>query len=154
MTFSPGDREPLIPKLLDLYRNDPDAGIHGSAEWVLRQWKQDDTLEAADAELSQLKDPGQRRWFVNSRRQTFAKIEGPVEFRMGSPENEPDRSYNETPDRRVITPPTMLQRTLLGASLKRGWTDPIHDADLLLVDLDLLHQSPNDLPSRVPVRLL
>jgi hypothetical protein len=38
-TFSPGDRQPLIPKLLDLYRNDPDAGIHGSAEWVLRQWK-------------------------------------------------------------------------------------------------------------------
>ena len=45
----------------------------------------------------------QRRWFVNSRRQTFVKIEGPVEFRMGSPENEPDRSYNETPDRRVIS---------------------------------------------------
>jgi formylglycine-generating enzyme required for sulfatase activity len=102
-TFSPADREPLIPKLLDLYRNDPDAGIHGSAEWLLRQWKQDDTLEAADAELSQLKDPGQRRWFVNSRRQTFAKIEGPVEFRMGSPNNEPDRFYNETPERRVIS---------------------------------------------------
>jgi hypothetical protein len=48
----------------------------------------------------------------------------------------------------------MLQRTLLGASLKRGRTDPIHDADLLLVDLDLLHQSTKDLPSRVPVRLL
>ena len=65
-TFSPGDREPLIPKLLDLYRNDPDTGIHGAAEWILRQWKQDDTLEAADAELSQLKDPGRaalvRQW--------------------------------------------------------------------------------------------
>jgi hypothetical protein len=53
-----------------------------------------------------------------------------------------------------MTPPTMLQRTLLGAPLKRGWTDPIHDADLLLVDLDLLHQGPNDLPSRGPVRSL
>jgi formylglycine-generating enzyme required for sulfatase activity len=102
-TFSPADRDPLIPKLLDRYRTDPDAGIHGSAEWVLRQWKQDDALEAADAELRQLKDPGQRRWFVNSRRQTFVKIEGPVEFRMGSPENEPDRSYSETPDRRIIS---------------------------------------------------
>ncbi len=59
-----------------------------------------------------------------------------------------------TPQGGVITPPTMLQRTLLGASLKRGRTDPIHDADLLLVDLDLLHQSTDDLPSRVPVRLL
>src|SRR5271165_5310722 len=54
----------------------------------------------------------------------------------------------------LTTPPTMLQRTLLGASLKRGRTNPIHDADLLLVDLDLLHQGPNDLPSRIPVRLL
>ncbi len=54
----------------------------------------------------------------------------------------------------VITPPTMLQTTLLGASLKRGWTDSIHDAHLLFVDFDLLHQRPNDLPSRVPVRLL
>ena len=59
-----------------------------------------------------------------------------------------------TPQGGPITPPTMLQRTLLGASLKRGRTDPIHDADLLLVDLDLLHQSTDDLPSRVPVRLL
>src|SRR5215469_532728 len=55
---------------------------------------------------------------------------------------------------RVVTPPTTLQRTLLGASLKRVGADPIHDADLLLADLDLLHQSPNDLPSLGPVRLL
>src|SRR5208337_1672615 len=27
--LSPGEREPLINKLLDLYRNDPDSGIHG-----------------------------------------------------------------------------------------------------------------------------
>ena len=31
--LSPGEREPLIGKLLDLYRNDPDGGIHGAAEW-------------------------------------------------------------------------------------------------------------------------
>jgi hypothetical protein len=59
-----------------------------------------------------------------------------------------------SPQGAVITPPTTLQRTLLGAPLKRGWADPVHDADLVLVDLDLLHQSPNDLPSRGPVRLL
>src|SRR5215203_6552730 len=52
------------------------------------------------------------------------------------------------------TPPTMLRTTLLGAPFKRGGTDPIHDAHLLLVDLDPLHQGPDDLPSRVPVRLL
>ena len=37
--LSLGEREPSIGKLLDLYRNDPDAGIHGAAEWTLRQWK-------------------------------------------------------------------------------------------------------------------
>jgi RNA-directed DNA polymerase len=54
----------------------------------------------------------------------------------------------------VITPPTMLRRTLLGAPFKRGRTDSIHDPHLLLVDLDLLDQRPDHLPPRVPVRLL
>src|SRR5262245_57746003 len=71
------------------------------------------------------------------------------------------RTFQPTMNRRLLmlarsgerTPPTMLQTTLLGAFLKRGWTHAIHDADLLLVDLDLLHQSPNDLPPRRPVRL-
>ena len=47
-----------------------------------------------------VKDRGERRWFVNSQGQTFAVIEGPVEFRMGSPPNEPDRDADETPHRR------------------------------------------------------
>ena len=51
--LSPGEREPLIGKLLDLYRNDPDAGIHGAAEWTLRQWKQQEKLKELDAELMQ-----------------------------------------------------------------------------------------------------
>ena len=40
--LSPGEREPLIARLLDLYENDPDAGIHGAAEWALRRWEQQD----------------------------------------------------------------------------------------------------------------
>ena len=47
-----------------------------------------------------LKDRGDRRWFVNSQGQTFAVIEGPVEFRMGSPPTEPERNRrrrNPTP---------------------------------------------------------
>ncbi len=92
--LSAGEREPLIGKLLDLYRNDPDSGVHGAAEWTLRQWKQQERLTELDAELSKLKERGERRWFVNSQGQTFAAIEGPVEFRMGSPPSEPER--NET----------------------------------------------------------
>ena len=38
--LSPDKREPLVEQLLEMYRNDPDAGIHGAAEWTLRRWKQ------------------------------------------------------------------------------------------------------------------
>jgi formylglycine-generating enzyme required for sulfatase activity len=101
--LSSGEREPMIAKLLELYRNDPDAGIQGAAEWTLRQWNEHDKLKAADAALVQLKDRGDRRWMVNSQGQTFALIEGPVEFRMGSPATEPDRYARfELPHRRVI----------------------------------------------------
>jgi len=100
--LSPGEREPLLGKLLALYRNDPDAGIHGAVKWTLRQWKQPEKLLAVDAELSKLKDKGKRRWYVNRQGQTFIIVEGPVEFRMGSPSSEPDRTADETPHRRVI----------------------------------------------------
>ena len=102
--LSPGEREPLISKLLDLYRNDPDSGIHGAAEWTLRQWKQQEKLKELDAELMKLKDWGDRRWFVNSQGQTFAVIEGPVEFRMGSPPTDTERFAGNEPPRRMAIP--------------------------------------------------
>jgi serine/threonine protein kinase/formylglycine-generating enzyme required for sulfatase activity/tetratricopeptide (TPR) repeat protein len=100
--LSPGEREPLTAKLLDLYRNDPDAGIHGAAEWTLRKWGQQGKLKELDAQLMKVKDWGERRWFINGQGQTFAVIEGPVEFRMGSPPTETDRYASETPRRMVI----------------------------------------------------
>lgn len=99
--LSPGEREPLIARLLDLYENDPDAGIHGAAEWTLRQWEQPARLKEIDARLKG-KDKGTRRWYVNGQGQTLVLIEGPVEFRMGSPPDEPDRDPGETPHPRVI----------------------------------------------------
>ncbi len=93
--LSPGEQEPLTRKLLDLYRNDPDAGIHGAAEWTLRQWKQHEKLKELDAELTKLQDRSDRRWYLNSQGQTFALIERPVEFAMGSPPTEPYRNADE-----------------------------------------------------------
>ena len=94
--LSAAEREPLAARLLDLYRNDPDSGIHGAAEWVLRRWGQREKLEALNVELRMLPDRGGRRWFVNGQGQTFAVIDGPVEFSMGSPTTEPDRQVVET----------------------------------------------------------
>ena len=101
--LSPSEREPLVGKLLNLYRNDPDSGIHGAAAWTLRQWGQQEKLKEQDAQLMMIKDWGVRRWYVNRQGQTFAVIDGQVEFRMGSPPTEPNRDSNtETPRRMVI----------------------------------------------------
>ena len=101
-SLSPGERQPLIDKLLSLYQTDPDAGIHGAAEWTLRRWGQQDRLKERDDELTKVKEWGERRWHVNGQGQTFAVIDGPVEFDMGSPPTEPERFDNELLHKRVI----------------------------------------------------
>ena len=100
--LSPDKREPLVEHLLEMYRNDPDAGIHGAAEWMLRRWKQKEKLAAIDVELKKLKDRGNRRWYVNREGQTFVVNDGPVEFSMGSPRSEPDRRDSENLHRKRI----------------------------------------------------
>jgi formylglycine-generating enzyme required for sulfatase activity len=102
--WSPGEREPIIVKLLDLYHSDPDAGIHGAAEWTLRKWGQNEKVKDVDAQLMNQKDGGERRWFINGSGQTFAVIQGPVEFRMGSPPTETGRFPQTEPPRHIIIP--------------------------------------------------
>ena len=48
------------------------------------------------------KDRGERRWYVNGQGQTFALVAGPVEFDMGSPQDEPERTNDLTRHRQVI----------------------------------------------------
>jgi len=86
--------EKLRARLLELYRNDPDAGIHGAAEWLLRQWNDKDAL-AAVKDLETGKAQGQRRWYVNGQGQTLSIISGPVKFSMGSPLSEEGRQTSD-----------------------------------------------------------
>jgi len=102
--LSPGEREPLCRDLLNLYRNDPDSGIHGAAEWTLRQWKQQEKLRDLDNELMSLKDWGERRWYINQQGQTYIMVHGPVEFRIGSPPTEPNRNATKETPRRLLIP--------------------------------------------------
>src|SRR5208283_6195057 len=59
--LSPDKREPLMEHLREMYRNDPDAGIHGAAEWTLRRWRQEKALKEVDADLRRQQDRGHRR---------------------------------------------------------------------------------------------
>ncbi len=97
-------RETLIPMLLRLYREEPDPGLHGAAEWLLRRWKQEEKLRDIDKALASRgrQPPEGRRWYVNGQGQTFVLIPGPVEFIMGSPRTEADRESG--PEGRVEMP--------------------------------------------------
>ena len=102
--FPPAERKALIAKLLDIYRTDPDSGLHGAADWLLRQkgWDQGDQLAKIDTELpvnekrfQARKETDKRQWYVNSQGQTLVILKTDKPFLMGSPEGEPERSDNE-----------------------------------------------------------
>jgi formylglycine-generating enzyme required for sulfatase activity len=109
----PAMRQPLIEKLLQMYENEPDAGLHGAAEWLLRKWGQGQRMDAVveklksnEKQLQERKSLDQRQWYVNTQKQTFVVVDatGPrAEFLIGStPASDPDRSANELQQRRHI----------------------------------------------------
>jgi eukaryotic-like serine/threonine-protein kinase len=97
-----GDRESFVTELKDFYRTARDPGLHASATWLLRQWKQEDWLHQVDQEWAKDKEQRQKRirdilaslakekgqalpqWYVTSQGQTMVVIAGPEEFMMGS----------------------------------------------------------------------
>ena len=100
------ERQPLVEKLLGVFENEPDPGLHAAAEWLLRCWKQGDRLQAVLDKLRPKGPPSRapadgRPWFVNSQGQTFVVLDA-GEFTMGSPaapNAEPGRATDETQHR-------------------------------------------------------
>jgi formylglycine-generating enzyme required for sulfatase activity len=85
-------RQALLPRLTELYRDDADAGIHGAADWLLRQWGQQKKLKEIDTALTKRDEnvakkgnpPADgRRWYVNGQQQTMVFFPQPGVFRMG-----------------------------------------------------------------------
>jgi formylglycine-generating enzyme required for sulfatase activity len=76
------EREALVPRLLEWYRDDPDPGIHGAAGWLLRRWQQQGKVEAIDRKLAVGKVEGKRRWYVSRQGQTLVVVP-PGEFETG-----------------------------------------------------------------------
>jgi formylglycine-generating enzyme required for sulfatase activity len=126
----PGEREPLVARLLALYRDDADVGLHSAIDWLLRQkWDKAKEITAIDAELAAARGRlvlvrglasagqsppfgrmvgpllpappvGKKDWYVNGEGQTYAVVRGPVEFTLGSPLTEPDRVVINEPPHR------------------------------------------------------
>jgi serine/threonine protein kinase/formylglycine-generating enzyme required for sulfatase activity len=71
--------------LLDLYRNDPDSGVHSAVDWLLRRWGLVDPARLREVDRELAGPPrADRDWFVNPWGMTFAIIRGPVTFSMGA----------------------------------------------------------------------
>lgn len=70
-------RERLSNRLQELYRDDPDSGIHGAAEWVLRTSGMEQTLQQIEQPLMTGKPEGSRQWYINRQNQTMAVIVKP-----------------------------------------------------------------------------
>lgn len=70
----PVERAELVPRLLELYRDDPDPGIHGAVDWLLRQWGQEEKVGQIDCELATGEVVGHRRWYVNGEGQTLVLV--------------------------------------------------------------------------------
>jgi formylglycine-generating enzyme required for sulfatase activity len=89
--LSLAERELWIPDLEKMYREDPDAGIHGAAAWLLREWGQAGKLAEMDQEL-RMRDrevasngclpAGGRQWYVNGQGQTLVVLP-PGKFLIG-----------------------------------------------------------------------
>jgi serine/threonine protein kinase/formylglycine-generating enzyme required for sulfatase activity len=93
----PAERGKLIPQLVQLFRNDPDPGIHAAAELLLRRWGQELKLKEIDEALATGQVEGKRQWYVNRQGQTMVVIPRPGEFLMGEGEEQHrrriERSY-------------------------------------------------------------
>jgi eukaryotic-like serine/threonine-protein kinase len=81
--ISRAERRNHLPLLLQLYRYDPDPGIHGAVEWLLRRWQASDELETIDKELATGKVEDRRQWYLNRQRHTMMVVPKPSMFWMG-----------------------------------------------------------------------
>ncbi|MCY2941649.1 MAG: bifunctional serine/threonine-protein kinase/formylglycine-generating enzyme family protein [Planctomycetota bacterium] len=89
-------------EFLALYKNSPDAGLHGALDWLLRKrWSMAKECDLVCDSLKSKKVPG-NKWLVNSIGQTFVILEGPTKFQIGSPLDEPLRYEAERIHERAI----------------------------------------------------
>ncbi len=77
------ERQNHLPRLLQLYQDEPDPGIHGASEWLLRQWQESDEIAEIDKGLATGQVEGKRRWYLNRQGQTMMVVSEPGEFWIG-----------------------------------------------------------------------
>lgn len=82
----------LLQQLTVDYRESPDAGLHASIRWLLKErWDRAETIDDIDREFAQKDEknfkegrvPANRNWLVTPSAKTMTVITGPVDVQMG-----------------------------------------------------------------------
>jgi formylglycine-generating enzyme required for sulfatase activity len=89
-------------EFLELYQKSPDAGLHGALDWLLRKrWGLGKECDLVCESFKSKTIPG-NKWLVNSMGQSFVILDGPINFQIGSPLDEPLRYEAERIHERSI----------------------------------------------------
>ncbi len=88
------ERARIAQRLLPLYEEDPDPGVHGAVEWTLKKWGFEKQVFDLRSRLAGVPRGG-KGWFVTPKLHTMIVVRGPVRFLVGSPDDEPGRDINE-----------------------------------------------------------
>jgi serine/threonine protein kinase/formylglycine-generating enzyme required for sulfatase activity len=94
---------PLVPRLLELYQNDPDPGVHAAAQWALRRYGQGDQVAHVERQLASSAAAGERPWYVNHQGHAMIVVPGPTQFLMGSPGANGAEQLHSQPIRRSFS---------------------------------------------------
>jgi formylglycine-generating enzyme required for sulfatase activity len=76
--------EEILDWLEDVYRDDPDPGIHAAAQWTLQRDGQDARLASCNRDLVSARPLGDRQWYINGQGQTMIVAPGPTQFLTGT----------------------------------------------------------------------
>jgi formylglycine-generating enzyme required for sulfatase activity/tRNA A-37 threonylcarbamoyl transferase component Bud32 len=90
-----GQLQQLVARLVQNYQDDPDPGVHGAIEWLLRQWRQQGELPKLRNYKPKGPPGGTPTWGVNGQGQTLTVIPGPVQSPMATPESQGKRTPAE-----------------------------------------------------------
>lgn len=118
--ISPEDRKTVTMRVQQVFRTDPDPGLHASSEWLLRSWRHDVWLKRLNEEwaknieqrktredkiksiLTKESAKGPPQWYVNGQGQTMIVIRDQEPFQMGTSIMGPDRPNNAPQHHKAI----------------------------------------------------
>ena len=108
--LSPPVRAEVLAMARRRFLDDVDPGVHSAASLLLRRWGDSEPPLPAP-EAPEGSNPDVRHWERGPNGHTLVLLPGPLEFRMGSPESEPERFAYETRHHRRIDRSLLVSTT-------------------------------------------